>query len=329
MDERIQGIIFFIGLVIALGRMGGQRPPPPPPPNGDDFTGGVSGGIRHLNAPNAHYDFEEPVGSGSLVVDTSGNGNDGQTTGTLARVDTEGRGRGLSFNGVNSGVIVPHSSLLNLSGSGASFTIFAVVTFRGFAEWPRIVQKGRRETGNQATSSVAYRFGCTNGSGFDGSPPFPAFELKIKSRDVQYRVFSQSAPLPNTTYFLAGVRDGATLKLYINGVLDNTATCPPTGMASTSESLNIGTSPDNTDGRLDGILEDLQIYNRVLTDLEIEQLSMDLATQGMEWQQVPFRQDTIVDAIAYEPGPVVRLPQPTRVDHVLRAIQGERRWFSR
>lgn len=71
-------------------------------------------------------------------------------------------------------------------------------------------------------------------------------------------------------YHLCGVRDDSAglLRMYVNGVEESTAAAggPPAASAS---NLNLGRRPDDT-RYFDGTLEDLRVYNRVLSPAEIE-----------------------------------------------------------
>jgi hypothetical protein len=75
----------------------------------------------------------------------------------------------------------------------------------------------------------------------------------------------------NKWQFVTGVYDGATLKLYINGVLDSTAKVNGT-VKQSAQNLEIagnnGTHQRNFEGGMDGV----QIYSRALSAMEIYQL---------------------------------------------------------
>jgi hypothetical protein len=69
-------------------------------------------------------------------------------------------------------------------------------------------------------------------------------------------------------YHIVGVYDGSTTKLYINGVLDATT--------STSGTYNVNTNfaiGKTLDGRyLDGLMDDVRVYNRALSATEVTEL---------------------------------------------------------
>ena len=69
-------------------------------------------------------------------------------------------------------------------------------------------------------------------------------------------------------YHLLGTNDGTYTSLYVNGILENTFLEP---MATGSENSFIGRSA-SSDQFTNGSIDDIRIYNRVLTEVEILQL---------------------------------------------------------
>lgn len=85
----------------------------------------------------------------------------------------------------------------------------------------------------------------------------------------------------NTWYHLAGVKDGTTLRLYINGVQVATSTgtfTPPTYTQQPKFGTLWYNAPGNYNyGPLNGSLDELRIYNRALTPAEVLALSQTSA----------------------------------------------------
>ena len=72
-------------------------------------------------------------------------------------------------------------------------------------------------------------------------------------------------------YHVAGTYDGSTMKLYINGALDNST---PQNLGQTTfntADLYIGTY-STSDHHFDGNLDDMYIYDRALAETEIHEL---------------------------------------------------------
>ena len=71
---------------------------------------------------------------------------------------------------------------------------------------------------------------------------------------------------------IAATYDGSSfMKLYINGMLDTVRTGSFEGLSIETCSIQIGDDPDQGSGVLpvDGILDEIQVHSRVLSDLEI------------------------------------------------------------
>ena len=79
--------------------------------------------------------------------------------------------------------------------------------------------------------------------------------------------FSSTGKLANTWYHVVGTYDGTDIKCYVNGVLEGTTNHP--GTISTSSNLLFGNFSSSF---WPGTLDDVRIYNRVLTQAEITAL---------------------------------------------------------
>ncbi len=86
-----------------------------------------------------------------------------------------------------------------------------------------------------------------------------------------------SITVNNDTYrhVVAISEKGANTRFYIDGVLDSTATNPSTGaptLTTNGKNAMIGNNPDNTARSFDGLIDDVAIWNRALTNTEIATL---------------------------------------------------------
>ena len=100
-------------------------------------------------------------------------------------------------------------------------------------------------------------------------------QFSVALNNLRHNVFSKQAIPLNEWVFLVGVYDGASLHIYINGKLDNSTKA--SGLISTfNTNVNMGRwSGDiaNNPQYLQGSLDDVRMYNRALTQKEIEYLS--------------------------------------------------------
>ncbi len=194
----------------------------------------------------AAYSFNEGVGA--AVADASGNGN----TGTIVNAvwTTSGKyGSALQFNGTTALVTVPDSVALHLT---SAMTLEAWVN-------PSVVNSTWRDVIYKATDNYFLEATSTSGSAPAGG---------ITSGTSTTATFGAASLTGNTWTHLALTYDGATLRLYVNGV--QAAATSKTGPAVTSTSpLQIG--GDSVFGQyFAGILDEIRIYNVVLTAAQIQ-----------------------------------------------------------
>lgn len=77
-------------------------------------------------------------------------------------------------------------------------------------------------------------------------------------------------PVINQWTFVAGTFDGATEKIYVNGVLKNS--CAVTPAAATAPVAHIGSDPNSGSFNMNGSIYNAQIFNRALYPSEIKAL---------------------------------------------------------
>ena len=194
----------------------------------------------------AAYAFDE--GSGSSVADLSGNGNVGALDG--ASWTTAGKfGSALSFNGSSSRVRVPDAPSLDLT---SAVTLEAwVYPAAAQSDWRAVVQKEADSYLLSASSFGTLR--PATGVTVGGSVP---------------NAFGPNALPVGVWSHLAMTYDGATLRLYVNGV--QVASTPVTGaITSTGNPLWIGgNSPygEYFNGRID----EVRVYRAALSQAEIQ-----------------------------------------------------------
>jgi hypothetical protein len=76
----------------------------------------------------------------------------------------------------------------------------------------------------------------------------------------------------NTWYFVAAVYDGSTMKIYINGVLYASADQTGTRDTSTTAMVWMGDNPNTGFRPFDGIIDEVSVFSRALTQEEIDDL---------------------------------------------------------
>lgn len=202
----------------------------------------------------ALYSFSE--GSGAVVHDTSGAGNDGVLAG--ATWTNSGKsGSALVFSGT-SWVTVPNSASLN-PAKGITLEAWVNPSSLDSADsWVTVVAKER-------TQDLSYGlFATSRASSF--SPPVPA-GLVFASGYARL-VFGPSVIPINVWTHLATTYDGANLRLFVNGVLVATTLISGT-LDSGDQPLRIGgNSPWGE--YFTGVIDEVRVYNRALSQNEIQ-----------------------------------------------------------
>ena len=194
----------------------------------------------------AAYNFDE--GTGTTAADSSGNGNTATLSG--ATWSTTGKcGKALSFNGTSNYVRVNDSASLHLT---TGMTLDAWVNMTGGGSWRTVIFKER-------TGGMTYSLYAQNGSNR------PVGQVYVNAE--QNAQGTAAVPL-NTWTHLATTYDGTTQKLFVNGV--QVASRAQTGsIISSTGLLKIGGNAIWSEW-FKGLIDDVRIYNRALSQSEIQ-----------------------------------------------------------
>jgi Concanavalin A-like lectin/glucanases superfamily/Fibronectin type III domain len=183
-----------------------------------------------------------------VVSDASGNGNNGTISG--ATWTTSGKyGNALTFNGTNARVTISNAPSLQLT-SAMTLEAWVYPTTVNSA-WRDVIYKG---------NDNYYLEGTSNNSGR------PAAGAILGG--VYGEVYGATALTANTWAYLAATYDGATMRLYVNGV--QVASRAQTGAIATSTNpLQIG--GDSIYGQyFAGRIDEVRIYNQALSVAQIQ-----------------------------------------------------------
>jgi len=204
--------------------------------------------------------------------DESGNGNHGISKGGLVYVNGV-FGQAGKFDGTNTYVDIGDK----VDAMGDSITVSAWVKTSNYNQHAKIVNKGRTSAGTPRNSGYSLRF----------VPPdytqSGEYELRfdfVDDNDVSAYASLPVSKLPIDQFFLVtGVlnRQGSNsiLELYVNGKLVSNETAKFTS-SNTNIPLAIGAlhraSFGITSEIFDGLIDEVRIYNRALSESEIQQL---------------------------------------------------------
>ncbi|MCP4259487.1 MAG: LamG domain-containing protein [Planctomycetes bacterium] len=195
----------------------------------------------------AYYAFENDVN------DISGNGNDGTIVGDPVFVDgPTGFGTAMEFDGDGDYVDVGNDPNLDITGDITLACWIKVDVFD--KNWQAIVTHGDN-------SWRVHRSGSSNNIAFGSNGLTPAGDL-TGSTDVSTGAW----------FHVAAVYDGAQKLVYIDGALD--ASADTTGnIDSSTYNVNIGENNQQTGRHFAGLIDEVMIYNRALSDLEVMYLA--------------------------------------------------------
>ena len=197
----------------------------------------------------AYYDFNE--GIGNVLHDSSGNNYDGTI---YEEIWTEGiNGKALEFNGINSYVNLPASTLSNWDS--LTYTFWVKAPKYSGSGWPAFF-------GSHTTNPTYNICVCI-------SRNTETIHLEIDTDAGNFET-SGEIKIPWDTWFhIAMVYDGEQLIEYINGVRG--ISIHATGNLKNVSELNIGQLGNNR-FFFKGIIDEAYIYNRALSSTEIKQL---------------------------------------------------------
>ena len=201
-------------------------------------------------------------GSGLLLPDLSGRGNNGSLVGMDASDWVSGQyGRALDFDGSNDTAQV---SFNRLGFQQATISFFAFVRNTGNMLFVQVGGLGGVFL-SQITTGKLLAF-------FDGTT------ANNTSSDE-----SNTTIAANQWYHIAATNDGSTTRYFINGILDKSYS--DTILQNTGTVVWIGSNA-NTQQFVNGQLDDIRIYNRALTEPEIRLLA---SRPGIGLQPSPTR----------------------------------------
>ena len=202
----------------------------------------------------AHWTMEE--NGGATLVDSSSSKNNASIIEGPSWVEGK-RGLALELNGTNNYCTVPDDPALNIS----SAITLAVWVIPGSYERQRVIRKVDK------TNKLGYSLFLSNDS-----------TVAVRfNHDNDFRVNSTTEypGTGNIWMHIAATYDGATIRLYINGVEENSLT-EEFDIGITENHLTIGAADDGTDiEHFGGSLDDIRIYNYALSSTQISNLQTE------------------------------------------------------
>jgi RNA polymerase sigma factor (sigma-70 family) len=206
-----------------------------------------------------YFSFDAVLDQGKpkMALDESGIGNHGTLTGGTFSEGKFGQALKCSAENKRDGIVVKDHSSLDLD----AVTISAwIKTSRQDDQWGRILDKGWQSAYNLCISGE-YR-----GQRWQDKATFECAGCSM---------LSKSPVVDGKWHFITGSYDGQTQKLYIDGKLDCQMKLKKiTPMKHNNVDIHIGSLavpevPPYNEAFFDGLIDELRLYNRILSDEEI------------------------------------------------------------
>jgi len=196
------------------------------------------------------WQFDE--GSGTKAVDLSGEGNDGEIFGVTSWVDGYVGSGALKITG--GGVKIADNPLLR----PPKVTVAMWFNFGGKqVQGARLFQKGKD---NQETIN------------FQGGQGGIGFSLATAPRENRGISTKHKFEI-GKWYHITGIYDGSELRVYVNGKISNKRTVEPfVPYAGENQPLVIGNRYPDMARPFNGIVDDVRVYTRPLSDTEVWEL---------------------------------------------------------
>lgn len=221
--------------------------------NPQNNTGAFSQGLV------GYWKMDEASGT-TTVSDASGNSNTGTSTGTSASTNvTSGKfGNSRSFNGTDQ--YISATSIQPTNVTVAAWVNFgsSVTTNHAFIA---------AQSGEGASNIGSYFLRKDTSVGESGTFSFFIYN----GSGYEPRVTATTIPSANTWYHVVGTFDGSNLKIYVNGVLENTRS-RATSISYGTGNFLIGAQGSLTSNLFSGNIDETRIYNRALSSAEISAL---------------------------------------------------------
>lgn len=185
--------------------------------------------------------------------DSSGNANNGTLVGSPVWATAGRIGGALTLDGIDDYVNCGNGESLNITDT-ITLAAWVKTDDSGNSEHNPYVVKGDQSYALKHNSGNTLEFFIYDGGWY-------AVNSEVLTADFN-----------GAWHHVAGTYDGVQLKLYLDGVLVNSAL--HTGaISSTTYDVNIGRDAQNTDRLYDGLIDDVRIYHGVLPTSEIVKLA--------------------------------------------------------
>lgn len=203
----------------------------------------------------AHYKFD-----GDLK-DSSGKENNGSQEGSeIIFVDAKS-GKGAKFDGA-SYITVEDNDSLDLEKDFSIAVWIYKEEPQGENNWSPVLAKGEEEIASENTPYALY---------YDCSGLRPC--IRLNNLDLWEEIAVHELRISNQRWHhLAVTKSGTSVKFYVDGVLKSAQSCEAEILMASPGKLLIGANIADWNAFFKGIMDDLRIYNRALSNEEIKSI---------------------------------------------------------
>jgi len=222
---------------------------------GNKYTFGMINLGGYASNPTALWHFDD--GSGTSAADSSGNGNVGTLQNSPTWITGQVNGA-LQFNGTNQYVSIGNPADLNIQGN---------ITLAG---WVNL-----QSSSGMGAAIISH--GTCNADGMNTSPSvflqMMGGDMAVGCVDATNTMYLAGSMVSGSGWtHWAGTYDGTNWNLYMNGQL-MTSTASTVGAVSVNDNWSIAADGGGTQNFFNGSLDEVHVFNRALSPLEISVLA--------------------------------------------------------
>ena len=227
-----------------------------------------------------HWKLDD--GSGTTAVDSTATPANGTLTNGPAWIDGKIEGA-LEFDGTNDHVAIGNPTKLQLTGA---MSAAAWIYIDSFTNSGRIISK-QGSSGARGWSMNVESAGSTG-----------AFQVASNNSTLITVTTADALPVGQWLH-LAGVYEpGSAMRIYVNGELNNSLTTGvPATQVNSNRNVHIGARPTTNaspDLNFDGRIDDVRVYSRVLSALEIGELAIPPQSYN-SWKNLNFSPQQLIE----------------------------------
>ena len=206
--------------------------------------------------------------SGTTAYDTSGSTttHNGTLTYMVGTEWADGIVNGaLDFNGISNLVGVADTADLNFGSSNftVAYWIYPQRAYDNSSKDFWGVQKWELGKEEWALTPADYNGG-----------QHPAF--RFKAIGISHKAVSPDVITINAWHHIAGVRDGDTIRVYVDGIEKASSNITGVAMTDTTSEVSVGSRfPVGNYSATDAIFDDVRIYNHAISSNDVKQLFLD------------------------------------------------------